>query len=108
MVIATLRIRVPKRKIREVEETLRLLEGPTSVQPGCKFSYYYRDLRNECEFAVIQEWSSQVYLKRYLKSDLYKKLLALIDLSDEQPDLNFYFCESRAGLELVKKVRDWG
>lgn len=108
MVIATLHIRVPKLKIREVEETLRLLEGPTSVQPGCEGSSYYRDLRNECEFAVVQKWSSQVYLKRYLKSDLYKKLLALIDLAEEQPDLNFYFCERRAGLELVKKVRDWG
>jgi quinol monooxygenase YgiN len=107
MVIATLHIRVPKLKIREVDETLRMLEGPTSVQPGCNCSSYYRDLQNECEFAVVQEWSSQLHLKRYLKSDLYKKLLVLIDFAEEQPDLNFYFCESRAGLELVKKVRGW-
>jgi len=107
MVIATLHIRVPKLKIREVEETLRLLEGPTSVQPGCESSFHYRDLRNECEFAVVQEWNSRHCLEHYLKSDLYRKLLALIDMSEEQPDLSFYFCESRAGLEFVKKVRGW-
>ena len=107
MIVSTLTLTVPRRKAKEVEETLRMLSGPTAAEPGCLKCSLYIDLEKDSTFAVLQIWSSELHLRHFLKSDWYRKVLALIDLACEPPEVCFYDDASCKGMEVIKKARGW-
>jgi len=107
VIIASLRLVVPENHTEEVEQVFQLLAGPTRAEPGCLKCWYYRDLENDSTFALFQSWNSEQSMHHYLKSDLYKKVLTLMDMVSEPPEISFYTCTSRKGMEVIKKARRW-
>ncbi len=51
------------------------------------------------------EWSTNASLARYLRSDLYRAILAIIESASEPPELRFDTIVTSAGVELLKIVR---
>jgi hypothetical protein len=75
------------------------LGGPTEARPGCRSYRVYQDLEN------AQEWSTSAALTRYLRSDLSRTILAVMESASEPPELRFDTNSDTAGVDLVKAVR---
>ena len=106
MIIVTLRIVVPPERRGDVLKTIRLLLGPTQVQPGCKNSRFYQEIENSNALFLIEEWKSQADLDRHISSDEYRKILALMDISSESPEIKFNTILHTAGMEALKTARE--
>lgn len=62
-------------------------------------------LENENAFALMEEWSSQEELDRYLASDAGKTLVAVIEMSPEAPVIRFDRITRRGGMEVFEQAR---
>ena len=107
MIVSTLTLTVPDLKAEEVERTLRALTGPTAAEPGCQKCSTYRDIQRDTTFTFFQIWSSELQLRHFLRSTQYTKVLALIDLANEPPEICFYDTTSCEGMEVIKGAREW-
>lgn len=106
MVTATLRVVVPASKRREVLRALRSLRGPTEARAGCSGYHVYQDDGDENALTLMQEWATQLALDRYIRSDLYRTVLAVIETASEPPDVRFDTVARRAGMEIIASARE--
>jgi quinol monooxygenase YgiN len=105
MILSTVRIVVPSEKLTSILETLSWYTGPTSHQTGCLSCRAYENLDDQNEIILVEKWASQAQLNRHIRLNDYAKLLTLMDLSREPPEVNFITVSNIAGIELIKKVR---
>jgi len=66
----------------------------------------YRDDADENALLLTQEWATQAALDRYIRSDLYRTVLAVIEMAHEPPDMRFDTVSRRAGIEIVEAARE--
>lgn len=99
MITWSLRINVPVSKRDEVQRILRSLPGPARVRGGCLACRIYQDIEDPGALALVQEWASWDDLERYLRSEDYPKLVAVMELAVQQPEIWFDTIETREGLE---------
>ena len=106
--LVTLRIKVSPKRRDDMIEIGRLLVGRTRALPGCINCGFYQDVSDPDAALLIQEWSSEETMVRYICSDDYRKVLALIDFSSEYPDIKFNTVLQTAGMEAIRSARTQG
>ncbi|MCP4494215.1 MAG: hypothetical protein GY820_43970 [Gammaproteobacteria bacterium] len=89
----------------EIYKMIRSLIEPIKVQPGCISCNAYQLLDKPGKLLITQTWSSQQALEQYVSSPEYRKTLALIDLSEQFPEINFYSVSQTGGLEFIRAIR---
>jgi quinol monooxygenase YgiN len=104
-IITMVRIVIPPEKRSEILKVSCSLMGLTRVQPGCISCRMYFDMENENALSLVEEWKSQDALDKNIRSEQYRKILALLDMSTEPPEIQFNTVLSTAGLEAVAAVR---
>ena len=105
MVIATLRMSVPVENQDDVLKTLRMVMGPTRAQLRCISCQLYQDVEDKNLVYLIQEWESQEALDDHIRSDHYRKVLAVMELASEPPEIRFITATHTAGMELIERLR---
>jgi quinol monooxygenase YgiN len=105
MIHASLRIAPAPQKREEVLRILRSLLGPTRVAPGCVSCGFYQDAENENVLCYMEQWETEQDLQRHVQSDDYRKVLALMDLSCEPPEVKFHKISETFGIEYLTRVR---
>jgi quinol monooxygenase YgiN len=104
MITTTLCVEIPAAKRADVIRVFDSLIGPTSVQPGCISVKLYSDVNNDDDLMLIEEWNSQKDLERHIRSDDFRKILAVMDLAAKPPEISFQTISSTAGFDLVEKL----
>lgn len=87
LTLFALRVQMRPPRHREAIKSLAALLGPIRVQPGCLNCHLYSDCNDEAAITLMAEWASQADLERYLDADLRKTMIAVMDLSSEQPQV---------------------
>jgi len=105
MILSTLRITVSPEQQDEVALTLVSLLGPTQAEPGCASCHLYADVTADSAWNLQSEWRTWDDLDRYIRSDRYRQIMALIDLSAEPPDVQFHEISETVGMEHVRAIR---
>ena len=105
MIHASLKVVLPAERREEAQRIVRSLLGPVSAVPGCLGCGFYTDAQNENTLCYVEDWETEEDLQRHIRSDDYRKFLALIDLSSEPPDLKFHRVSQTFGLEYLSRVR---
>lgn len=105
MIIELLSISVPHGKRQELSRALTSLVGPIQVQPGCLRCRLFQTLPTQDELQMEARWDNQENLIRHLQSDIYKRLLLLMELSAGPPSLEFFTVVETRGLDLVETAR---
>jgi len=108
MIIEILGIFVPGPKVHELGKALVSLVGPIQVQPGCLSCRLFQGWPNPDELHMEARWDNQENLMHHLQSDLYKRLLLLMELSVAPPVLEFLTVTQFRGLDLVEEARPVG
>jgi len=102
MIVFSLSIRVPKSGRADFLKSIRALLEPTRVLPGCLGCRLYGDIESSDVFTLVEEWASQEALDRHLTSSACKTLIAVIELSEEPPEIRFDRVAQRAGIEVIE------
>ena len=66
----------------------------------------FQELDKEDSFILIEKWMFQAYLDRHLCSSEYKKVIALMDMSSEQPEIKYHKGISLSFVEVKSALRE--
>jgi quinol monooxygenase YgiN len=105
MILATLRVNILRVEKDSAMEILKSITGLLNLEPGVVSWRIYQDLDNKQAITLVQEWESQTDLENYIRSKEYKKILALMEISNRQPEVHFYDVNRISGLEFVESAR---
>jgi quinol monooxygenase YgiN len=105
MLIVTLRIRVAPDMTPHIINLFESYRGPVSARAGCKSVDLYENFSMPGDFVLVEEWSSQGALNDHIRSDDFRKVLAIMDLAGERPELQFRTISLAQGFELVESLR---
>jgi len=105
VVVSILRILpLPKQRL-EVLEILRSVQGPTLAQPGCESCRIYEEQGAERAILLCEHWESEGSLQEHVRSELYGRVLAAVELSHRAPEFCFYHVSVRRGMDLIEEIR---
>ncbi len=102
MMIASFRMAVRPEKQDEFLQTIRGILEPTEVEPGCISIRFYRDHKIENAFALIEEWKTREHLEEHFRRETFRRLLLVMDLLSEPPEVNFHTVSGTSGFEIIK------
>jgi len=54
---------------------------------------------------LTEQWESEEALHEHIRSDLYRHLLAAMELSKQPPEVMFHYFSETKGFELVEELR---
>ena len=103
-ILVTLRMIVRPERRADLLETMRGMLEPARVERGCLSYRLYEDVEDRNTFVLIEEWKTQKDLEGHIRTDNQRRLLALVDLLSEQPELRFNTVSHTAGMELMQDV----
>jgi len=105
MVIALLKISVPLEKHKDALQLVRSILGWTRVQAGCKSIAFYQDTDESDTMILIEEWEEWSNLDEHIRSDSFRNILELIDLSSIYPEIKLNTISKTEGMERIEAVR---
>ena len=108
MILSKLRLFPAPQDRRQVLAALRSVVGPTQAEPSCSAAQVYEEDGPEAAILYVEEWGSESEFRDHVRSELYRRILAAIDLSKSAPEVCFYTVSNVQGLELVRQIRESG
>ena len=105
MHIATIKMTPPHREKQKVLGAFRTILLRTGGSPGCLECAFFAEPDPGDAILVVERWSSESDLRRHLQSETYRRVLELVELSQEPPEIHFYRVVESSGLELVEGIR---
>jgi quinol monooxygenase YgiN len=88
-----------------VLQALRSLVGPTRVEPGCLRCHLHEDVEEAGSFTLVEDWATQADFERRLRSEPYRRLLLIMELSAKMPEIRFQVVASTMGMEVIQAAR---
>jgi quinol monooxygenase YgiN len=104
VILSTLKMIVQPERRRDLLEALRGILEPSRVERGCLSYRLYEDVEDTNAFVLLEEWATQADLERHISKDNQRRLLTLMDLLSEQPELRFNTVSHTAGMDLIENV----
>lgn len=105
MIQARIRMTIPPEKSEEVLTILGWVVELCRDDPGCLGCHLYGDLREKNVLVLEQVWRTQENLDQHLRSEEFRNLLLVLDLSVDQPEIRFDTISDSAGIEAIAKAR---
>lgn len=106
MVIAIVDIKVFPEKREELRRALSSLSGSTQAEQGCTSCQLYQDIPDASVLRVESRWKADSDLLRHIRSNIYRRMLILMELGAAPPTIEFYTVSKLRGLDLVKEARE--
>ena len=105
MVLALMKFFIPPERRAEAVEILRSMQGRLEICPDyLGSSIVERD--EPCSHIIYSEqWNSEEAVFKHIQSKLYRRVLAVIELSTRPPMVTFYFVLATTGMELIEALR---
>ncbi len=106
MVILVIKLKVSPSDRKDVISIFDTVAGSTSVKPGCKMARLQSHIHDDDDLILIEEWETMPELERYIASDEFRKIMAIMDMAVELPEISFHSVSTTMGFELVEKIRE--
>jgi quinol monooxygenase YgiN len=105
MIYATVTIAALADQRQQVVQVLRSLVCPTRVEAGCLRCELHENLETPGTFTFVEEWATLAHFERHLRSELYRRLLIVMELAVEPPDVRFRVVTDCMSMEAIHAVR---
>jgi len=106
MVHATIRMLIPPKSRGGVLEILSSLAERFRFEPGCICCRIYQGQEVEPMIMLEQLWESGEDLERHLRSKEFHKVLLVLEMSLEPPEIRFEEVSRSTGVETIEKARN--
>ena len=102
---ATMKVVLPPEVQHDGIRTLRSLLTGLRASKDCSDCHLFEDIDEEGAFQLIERWSSLSALHRHLRSDSFRRLLAVMDLSAKTPEFRVETVTHTEGVDLLALIR---
>jgi quinol monooxygenase YgiN len=106
MVKAAIRMTIPAKRRDGVLEILSSVAERSRFEPGCIACRVYQDTEVESVIMLEQSWESREDLDRHLRSEEFRKVLLVVEMSLQPPEIRFDEISSSSGVEAIEKARN--
>jgi quinol monooxygenase YgiN len=106
MMNAMLTIKVLPGKRKAAIDILRSMEGPLRGKKELLLHKIYEADEEGDEILYVEQWLTKEALYRHIQSDLYMRILEVIELSTVSPQLSFQEVSETRGIDLVIALRE--
>jgi len=106
MFMLSFKISSPPGKRSELLKSLKLLTSPVIVEPGCLNCQVYEDAKSRGDFLVIEEWHNQDDLTKHFQTALFRKLLAVTEISYSTPQIRCEEVNNTDGVKYIQSLMD--
>ncbi len=94
MVLSINEMKFENSDVQNFVEAIEYLFGPVNHKNGCLRSDIFYNKNDITTIINYEEWESLELFKSYLKSDLFKQVLSLYELSLTKPEIKIFECDS--------------
>ncbi len=105
MIHSSLRMKFTPEKLPEAREILCSIVERIRVSQGCLRFDIYQHLLDPGVLLFEGWWKSHAELGLHLRSDLYRRVILVIEMAMEYPVVKFSEIRHTTGLEMVEKLR---
>jgi len=105
MIAVRITLDVLPEKQLELIQTLFSLIKPVGKEHGCKIYKVYRDIKDENNFCLFEEWETREDLEQHIKTLRFKVLLGTKTLLRKPPEIRIYTVSRTQGMEAVTAIR---
>jgi quinol monooxygenase YgiN len=105
LIIESIRIAAIPAKRGELVRALGAWAGPTAVESGCLSCRIFQETTDPQALYYQAQWKTQDDLLRHIRTEHYKRLLALMELGTAPPLVEFHTVTETRGLDLIERTR---
>jgi quinol monooxygenase YgiN len=105
MILSIVKIDASAGQGHTVIDVLESIKGQTSATPGCLGCLLTVEVGVGNTICYQEQWCDRETLEKHLRSILYTRVLAAMELSCTQPLVEFFEVTKTGGLELVETIR---
>ena len=102
---STVRMLVPLIMQSEALQILESVRAQTQTDPGCIHCFLYRGVDDVRVLMLDELWAEEDKLIRHLRSELFRRILLAIEMSEEPPEVRFEKITQTSGFEIIEKAR---
>jgi len=102
---ATFCVRIGVKKRKEARLILGTMITQTQFAEGCISCRLYQDVQTRGVFMLKEIWTSEHSLYRHLQSENFRKVLLVIEMAVEAPEIRFDQILRSTGISTIKKAR---
>ena len=105
MFLSTVRL-APRTEHRQaLLDILRSVQGPALAHQGCLGCRVYTEAEPDGGVLYCECWQSSSDLHAHIRSPLYRRVLAAMELSALEPEICFHSVSATEGFDLVQRLR---
>jgi quinol monooxygenase YgiN len=105
MIRATIRMLIPAGKQKEALEILNSMVEEIQFETGCISCRLYRGVKDNRAIMVEELWECEEDVWRHLRSKKYGKILMVIEMASEFPEIRFDIISGSSGVETIEQAR---
>jgi quinol monooxygenase YgiN len=105
MIRASIRMLVPLAKHKEVLHILDMVAEKARGEKGCLACHLYRGVEDRRLIHYEQNWETEADMKEHLRSENYRKVLLVMEIALEQPEIRFDRIEDSSGMNTIEAAR---
>ena len=105
MIRATIRMLIPVGKQKEALEILNSMVEEIQFETGCISCRLYRGVKDNRAIMVEELWECEEDVRRHLRSKKYGKILMVIEMASEFPEIRFDIISGSSGVETIEQAR---
>lgn len=105
MIISTIRMAIPAEKQNDALRIIRSIAMHSRDSSGCLGYHFYKDIEDSDVLMLQGNWKSEENLNHHLRSDEYRNLLLVLEMSLKQPEVSFDIISSSMGIENIERIR---
>jgi quinol monooxygenase YgiN len=104
IVHSTIRMLIPLSKQSEALEILQTVCAQIQFNPNCIRTHLYRGVDDVRAVMIEERWTSDEHVIQHLRSDIYRRLLLVVEMAEEPPEIFFDIIERSTGIEKIEKA----
>jgi quinol monooxygenase YgiN len=85
-------------------EALRAATPGAGLEPGCRSSRILLDVDDPGGVVLLEEWDTKAALERHMRTPGFRRLLAVLELSSERPEVTYVEAGRARGLDWIEQV----
>jgi quinol monooxygenase YgiN len=105
VITATYNLVAPVGQEEEILGALRIFKGPTEARRECLACAISQDEDDPGVITYLEEWQTAEALEGHIRSDRYRQLLFIIEMSARAPEIRFRTATETKGIEFIEALR---
>src|SRR4051812_1228095 len=105
MIFSVIGLSPSLRHRRQLVEILRSMADLTRLSAGCRGCWLSDDDCFDNHIRSAEQWETEEAVQDHIRAELFRRVLAEIELSHRKPEVCFFYPGEKKGFEFMEDVR---